>query len=42
MDFDEATVSRIFERAGQYALIISKDRSKNWRISQTTGGGQQT
>lgn len=32
MDFDEATGSRILERAGQYSLIVERDITKNWRI----------
>ena len=32
LDFDEATVSRIFEKAGEYITNISKDRKKNQRI----------
>ena len=32
LDFDEATVSRIFEQATQYTINIGKDRKKNHRI----------
>ena len=32
LDFDEATVSRIFEKATPYTLNIDKDRKKNYRI----------
>lgn len=32
IDFDEATMSRIFETAGKYGLGISRDRSKNYRM----------
>jgi DNA replication protein DnaC len=32
LDFDEATVSRIFEQATPYTLNIDKDRKKNHRI----------
>jgi DNA replication protein DnaC len=32
LDFDEATVSRIFEKATPYTLNIDKDRKKNHRL----------
>ena len=32
LNFDEATVSRIFEKAGEYITNINKDRKKNQRI----------
>lgn len=32
MDYDEATMSRIFQKTGNYKFSISKDRSKNYRL----------
>lgn len=32
MEYDEATMSRIYQKAGQYKINISKDRSKNYRL----------
>jgi len=32
VDIDEATGGRIFEKAGEFGISISKDRSKNYRL----------
>ena len=32
LEFDEATVGRIFQNAGQYKVSIPKDRTKNYRL----------
>lgn len=32
MDYDEATMSRIYQKTGNYKFSISKDRSKNYRL----------
>lgn len=32
MDYDEGTVSRIYEKTGDYNLSIGKDRNKNYRL----------
>lgn len=32
MDYDEATMSRIFQKTGQYKFNIPKDRAKNYRL----------
>lgn len=32
LEFDEATIGRVFQKAGQYKLSIPKDRSKNYRL----------
>lgn len=32
VDIDEATGGRIFEKAGEYAISIAKDRRKNYRL----------
>lgn len=32
IDYDEATMSRIFQKAGAYKFSIAKDRSKNYRL----------
>ena len=32
MDYDEATMSRIYQKTGIYKLNIQKDRSKNYRL----------
>lgn len=32
MEYDEATMSRIFQSAGQYKINISKDTKKNYRL----------
>ena len=32
--FDEATISRIFERAGVYKISIGRDISKNYRMRE--------
>ena len=33
MDYDEATMSRIYQKAGSYKFNIGKDRSKNFRLN---------
>ena len=33
MDYDEATMSRIYQKAGSYKFSIGKDRSKNFRLN---------
>lgn len=33
-DYDEATMSRIYQASGQYITIISKDRKKNYRLKE--------
>ena len=32
MDYDEATMSRIYQNAGEYNISIAKDRMKNYRL----------
>lgn len=32
LEYDEATMSRIFEKAGKYKISIGSDRSKNYRL----------
>ena len=32
MDYDEATMSRIYQKTGQYKISIGKDRNKNYRL----------
>lgn len=32
IDYDEATMSRIYQMTGKYKLCISKDRNKNYRL----------
>ena len=32
IDYDEATMSRIYQMAGKYKLAIAKDRNKNYRL----------
>ena len=32
MDYDEATMSRIYQKTGQYKFGIGKDRNKNYRL----------
>lgn len=32
IDYDEATMSRIYQRAGKYKIGVGKDRSKNYRL----------
>ena len=32
LDYDEATISRVYEKAGEYIINIGKDRKKNHRI----------
>ena len=32
MDYDEATMSRIFQKTGKYKFSIAKDRNKNYRL----------
>lgn len=32
MDYDEATMSRIYQQTGKYKLNIGKDRGKNYRL----------
>ena len=32
LEYDEATMSRIFEKAGKYKISISSDRKKNYRL----------
>lgn len=32
MEYDEATMSRIYQKAGQYKINIGKDRKKNYRL----------
>ena len=32
MDYDEATMSRIFQKTGPYKFSIAKDRTKNYRL----------
>lgn len=32
MDYDEATMSRIFQKANKYNISVSKDRTKNYRL----------
>lgn len=32
MDYDEATMSRIYQKTGQYKFSIAKDREKNYRL----------
>ncbi len=32
MDYDEATMSRIYQQTGKYKLNIGKDRAKNYRL----------
>lgn len=32
LDYDEGTISRVHQQAGEYKLNISKDRSKNYRL----------
>lgn len=34
LEFDEATISRIYHRAGRYKLNIEKDMSKNYRLKE--------
>lgn len=34
MDYDEATMSRIYQKTGNYKLNIGKDRNKNYRLRQ--------
>lgn len=34
MDYDEATMSRIFQKTGNYKINIEKDRNKNYRLHQ--------
>lgn len=34
MDYDEATMSRIYQKTGKYKLNIGKDRSKNYRLRE--------
>ena len=34
MDYDEATMSRIFQKTGNYKLNIAKDKGKNYRLLQ--------
>lgn len=33
LEYDEATMSRIFEKAGKYKISIGSDRKKNYRLS---------
>ena len=35
MDIDESVASRIYERAGEYCLIIETDMDKNFRLKRT-------
>lgn len=32
LEFDEATIGRVFQNAGQYKLSIPKDRARNYRL----------
>ena len=32
MEYDEATMSRIYQKAGRYKISIAKDKSKNYRL----------
>lgn len=32
LEFDEATIGRVYQKAGQYKLSIPKDRAKNYRL----------
>ena len=32
MSYDEATMSRIYQKAGRYKISIEKDRAKNYRL----------
>lgn len=32
LEFDEATIGRVFQKAGKYKLSIPKDRTKNYRL----------
>ena len=34
MDYDEATMSRIFQKTGCYKFSIAKDRNKNYRLKE--------
>lgn len=34
IDFDEATMGRVFQKAGAYRLNIPKDRAKNYRLRE--------
>lgn len=34
LEFDEATISRIYHKAGKYKLNIEKDMSKNYRLKE--------
>lgn len=36
MDYDEATMSRIYQKTGIYKLNIGKDRNKNYRLRSNT------
>ena len=37
LDYDEATMSRISTKAGNYKINIGKDRSKNYRLRENNG-----
>lgn len=32
MEYDEATMSRLYQKAGQYKISIAKDKAKNYRL----------
>ena len=32
IDYDEATMSRIYQKAGEYKIYISRDKEKNYRL----------
>ena len=34
MDYDEATMSRIYQKAGKYKLSIGRDRKRNYRLKE--------
>ena len=36
LDYDEATMSRVYEKAGEYVITVPRDRSKNYRIPKKT------
>lgn len=36
LDYDEATMSRIYEKAGDYKINIRRDKSRNYRLRGTT------
>lgn len=35
MEYDEATMSRIYQKAGRYKINIGKDRNKNYRLKES-------